>query len=282
MHPVMRATLKRLVPKRLQPAGRRVYYLPADVLDYFQGRRDPLVPPRGLAHVGGGDFREIGERSLSHFVKFGGLQPGDRVLDIGCGVGRMAVPLTRYLSTNGSYEGFDIVPKEIEWCKRKITPRFPNFRFLVADIRNKEYNPWGEAKASEYEFPYEDASFDFVILTSVFTHLLPKEVDNYLGEISRVLRPGGRCFATFFLLNEGSLRLIREGQSTIRFDHSLGSCRIKDKNTPENAVAYEEPHVYGLYERHGLKIEEPVRYGVWSGRKDGTDYQDIVVTSKAG
>ncbi len=276
----MRETLKRLVPKRLQPAGRRVYYFPADVLDYFRGRRDPLVPPRGIAHVGGGDFRKIGERSLAHFVKFGGLRPDDRVLDVGCGVGRMAAPLTRYLSPDGSYEGFDIVPKEIEWCKRNIAPRFPNFRFQVADIQNKEYNPWGKVDASEYEFPYEDASFDFVILTSVFTHLLPEEVNNYLSEIRRVLKPGGRCFVTFFLLNDESLRLIGEEQNTISFDHNLGSYRIKDKDTPENAVAYDEPYVYSLYKRYDLRIEEPVRYGSWSGRRGGADYQDILVASK--
>ena len=257
--------------------------MPVDVLDYFMGRRDPLVPPKGIAHVGGGDFRKIGERYLSRFVKFGGLRPDERVLDIGCGVGRMAVPLTRYLNSEGSYEGFDIVPKEIEWCQRSITPRFPNFRFQVADLRNREYNPQGSADASVYEFPYGNASFDFAILTSVFTHLLPEEINNYLDEISRVLRPGGRCFATFFLLNEESLRLIGEGRNTISFDHNFGSCRVRDKRTPETAVAYEEPYVRDLYELHGLRIEEPVRYGSWSGLQGGEGYyQDILIASKVG
>jgi len=34
------------------------------------------------------------------------------------------------------YEGFDIVPEAITWCRRRITPRHPRFRFQVADIHN--------------------------------------------------------------------------------------------------------------------------------------------------
>ena len=41
-----------------------------------------------------------------------GLKPEHRVLDIGCGVGRVALPLTRYL-TSGTYDGFDIVKRWI-------------------------------------------------------------------------------------------------------------------------------------------------------------------------
>ncbi len=81
--------------------ARKVFYLPADAANSLLGRRGPLVPPRGLANVGGGDFREIGEGQLRCFVEIGGLKPDDADLDVGCGVGRMAVPLTRYLSGRG-------------------------------------------------------------------------------------------------------------------------------------------------------------------------------------
>ena len=47
------------------------------------------------------------------------------VLDVGCGIGRMAIPLARYLNTDGKYEGFDIIPENIAWCQRAITPRYP-------------------------------------------------------------------------------------------------------------------------------------------------------------
>jgi hypothetical protein len=70
-----------------------------------------------------------------------------------------------------------------EWCQGNISSKYPNFRFQLADVYNTEYNPGGTHRASEYESPYEDESFDFVILTSAFTHMLPEEVSNYLSEI---------------------------------------------------------------------------------------------------
>jgi len=157
----------------------------------------------------------VGEEFLRYPVELGGLRPHESALGVGCGIGRMAVPLTRYLGDRGTYERLDVFPKGIGWCQENITPRHPNFRFQIADIRDKEYNPGERFTASEYEFPYEDASFDFVLLTSVFTHLLPDEVQNYLSEIERVLAPGERCFASFFLLNEESLDSLRLGRSII-------------------------------------------------------------------
>ena len=152
-------------------------------------------------------------------------------------------------------------PEPINWCRENITPKYPNFRFRVADIKNKEYNPAGRFAASEYEFPYESSSFDFVLLTSVFTHLLPNEVENYLSEIRRVLAPSGGCLASFLLLNEASLATIRSGTSTIDFRHDFGGYRVKDADTPEAAIASPEDYVRSLYAERGLGIVEPVRYG---------------------
>jgi ubiquinone/menaquinone biosynthesis C-methylase UbiE len=265
------------MPPRIKPTARRIYHLPEDVLNFVLGRRDPLTPPKGKVFFGGGPFEEIGEEFLRHFIELGNLKPDERVLDLGCGIGRMAVPLTSYLGDRGSYEGFDVYPKGISWCQENITSRYPNFRFRVADIRNKEYNPGGRFAASEYELPYNEASFDFVFLTSVFTHLLPNEVDNYLSEIRRVLAPGGRCLATFFLLNEESLDLLCSGSSTIDFKHDFGEYRTKNASTLEAAVAYPESFIRNLYSRHGLSIADPIRYGSWPGRTDFLTYQDIVV-----
>ena len=268
------------IPPRIKPTVRRIYHLPEDVLGLLLGRRDPLTPPKGKIFFGGGPYNEIGEEFLRHFVDLGGLRPNERVLDLGCGIGRMAVPLTRYLDERGSYEGFDVFPKGIAWCQENITPRYPNFRFRVADIHNKEYNPGGKFAASEYELPYGDASFDFVFLTSVFTHLLPDEVDNYLSQIRRVLAPTGRCLASFFLLNEESLGLLRAGSSTIDFKHDFGGYRTKSASTPEAAVAYPEGLIRSLYSEHGLTIVDPIRYGSWPGRKRFLSYQDIVISTK--
>ena len=221
------------------------------------------------------------EQSLDYFIRFGKLEPDDRVLDVGCGIGRMAVPLTRYLSKAGSYEGFDIVPKGIEWCSKHITPRYPNFKFSVADIYSKHYNPQGRLHAVDYKFPYPDSSFDFVLLTSVFTHMLPDAVKNYVAEISRVLKLGGRCLFTGFLLNEESLHLIASEKSTLQFkDGPQHSCMVVDPAFPEAAVAFTEEFITDSLDHAALTMDDPPAFGSWCGRAEGIDYPDIVVARR--
>lgn len=242
-------------------------------------RRDPLTPPDWLHAVGSGAFVERGDEFFSHFTTIAGLKPHERVLDVGCGTGRMARPLTRYL-TSGSYDGIDIVAPSVKWCQRAYQSRFPNFHFHFSDIHNQAYNPAGHLPAAQYKFPFGDSSFDFVFLTSVFTHMLPEDIENYMGEIARVLKPGGRCLITWFLLTLDSLKLMAEKQSSIDFKSAGSGYRVRDPDEPEAAVAYEEDQIFGLYDKNRLTISEPVHYGTWCGRQDGLSYQDIILAVK--
>lgn len=248
-----------------------------DGSDRVRGRRDPLTPPRRLWFVGGGDFRAVGNEFRRHFVEIGGLRPDEDVLDVGSGVGRIAVPLTGWLQ--GRYEGIDVVRRGIEWCRQTITPRYPNFRFQVADVYNRHYNREGRVRASEYRYPFADQSFDFVVLTSVFTHLLPADRDNYISEIARVLRPRGRCFATFFLLNDEARRNLAAGRAAFNFRFQHRGYWTTHRRKPEAAVAYEETDVLERLEHNGLQISA-IRHGAWSGRDDGLSLQDIVVATR--
>jgi len=249
-----------------------------DIADAARGR---LVPPRRMrSSVGDTDFLQTGYEFLAHFQNHGGLRPEHRVLDAGCGIGRLAIPLTTYLSKSGSYEGFDIVRPSIKWCSENITPRYPNFRFQHANIWNKMYNPDGQLKAADFRFPYDNREFDFVFLTSVFTHMLRRDVNQYFSEISRVLRPGGRCLITWFLLNNESKRLIENGMSSLQFAYPIEDCLTIDPAVPEEAIAYKESDVLEMYQRHGIKLIRPIHYGAWCGRTDYLSYQDICVGRK--
>jgi ubiquinone/menaquinone biosynthesis C-methylase UbiE len=279
----LRGVITRLVPARtrwlLRKAVRTARYLPADLADTLLGRRDPLTPPRRKVFVGGVEFQAVGEILCKQLVELGGLQPDDAVLDIGCGIGRVAVPLTRYLSEDGAYHGFDIVPEGIDWCNESIASRFPNFHFELADVHNKVYNPKGQYQADEYRFPYEAGTVDFAFSTSVFTHMLPADVWNYIAETARVLKPRGTCLATFFLLNEESLSRIQAGQSALDFRYRQGETMTISNTEPEQAIAYEEQAVRKAMAAHDLEIIEPIHYGSWSGRETDTSYQDIVVAT---
>lgn len=272
------ALTRRLIPFWTRRRLRAAYLLPVDVIDTLTHRRKELVPPRYLNFVGDGDYEKTGEEFLSYFIELGGLQPQARVLEIGCGIGRTARALASFLTT-GTYEGLDIVPKGIRWCQRNFTPRHPNFRFQVADVYNKQYNPRGRYCAVEYQFPFADNEFDFVYLASVFTHMLPPDMKSYLREIARVLRPGGKLLVTFFLLNSESRRLQSNGLSSLEFTDKVGEAWTTDKVTPETAIAFGEDAIESLYQDFGFRVEA-VKYGAWCGRKNYLSYQDIVVAVK--
>ncbi|OBK34787.1 hypothetical protein A5658_10995 [Mycobacterium sp. 1245111.1] len=202
------------------------------------------------------------------------------MLDVGCGSGRTALPLSGYLNRQGRYAGFDIAKEAIAWCTENISKSFPNFDFIVADVQRKRYNPTGKYRPSDFRFPYPDGSFDVVLVVSEFTRMLPADVKHYMSEIVRVLKPGGRSLITFFLLNEESSALSEEGKGSITFEHEMHGARVADVENPEAAIAYPEAVVRALYEECGLEVREPLHYGTWCGRTNGMSGQDVVIAVK--
>jgi SAM-dependent methyltransferase len=241
-----------------------------------------LVPRGRLARQpGNASYEVVGRRWVETFQLWGGLQPTDRVLDVGCGAGRMAVALSEVMAPTARYEGFDVDEEAIRWCQRKITPKWPTARFTLIDIANEHYNADGSVDGSRLTFPYEDDSFDFVFLTSVFTHLLPPVVDRYFSEISRVLAPGGRALTTWFLLNDDVRTAVGAGSGDMSFAHAVaGGCYAERADDPEDALAYDESEVRRWHETNGLEIIEPIRFGGWSGAYTGNEVrhrQDCVI-----
>lgn len=241
------------------------------------GNRFMPAPPPELMLCGDGDFRAIGAEFLSHFVRRGSLSPDDRVLDLGCGVGRMALPLTQYLS-GGTYLGLDVMAPAIAWCRATITPVYPAFRFAQLDVAHPLYNPAGVIAADAVTLPLEDASVDFVALVSVLTHLDETMLRRYAREIARVLAPGGRCFATAFLLNRPSREGIARGTARPGFPDVAGApFLIADPEAPLAAIAFDEDLLLARFLEAGLKRKRPAAYGSWSGREHGLSFQDICV-----
>lgn len=99
------------------------------------------------------------------------LAPGARVLDFGCGCGRVA---RHWLARGGvDLTGTDADAAAIRWCRGHLT----DGRF--------------EANGPEPPLPFADGEFDLVYALSVFTHLRADLQTAWLAELGRVLRPGG-------------------------------------------------------------------------------------------
>jgi SAM-dependent methyltransferase len=255
-----------------------------DLRDKVSGRADPLVPPRRRHFVGHAesDFAATGDEFLGHFTRLGGLRPSDRVLDIGCGIGRMARPLTRVLDPDagGRYDGFDVNPDGIAWCRAHYDD-LPHFAFVVADLYNSRYNPSGTQSASDFTFPYDDGRFDFTLATSVFTHLLEGEADRYVAEAARTLAPGGRLFATWFLLDDASRAAVESGAAALPFLEPRERVAVVSDEVPEEAIAFDRAWLAETLTRHGLALTA-VHDGTWRGKAEpaAPTFQDIVVATK--
>jgi SAM-dependent methyltransferase len=125
----------------------------------------------------GGEFEAMGLLELEALKHFG-LGGDSYLIDVGCGSGRLAVPLSGYLK--GRYLGTDVVPELVEYARRVVGR--PDWRFETAEglsIREA------------------DGVADVVCFFSVFTHLLHEQTYAYLREAKRVLKPGGKVVFSF-------------------------------------------------------------------------------------
>jgi SAM-dependent methyltransferase len=223
-----------------------------DTLDRLHGRP---VSPWPLRSRVPGDFRKVGQEFLGYLVELGGLKTDDHVLDIGHRAGRMAIPLTGYLDRHALYEGVDDWEAGTDWCREALTPRYPNFRF-----RHVQMAPEGGTDAvraaADTQFPYDDDSFDLVILASI-VHLPPSAFYESLGEAARVIRTGGTYFGTWFLRDEP----------------------FTPDDLPVPAIACSESEATQRLWSMNLVVEG-IHRGRWNGHQPSLSYQDLIIARK--
>ena len=139
-------------------------FLPAAGLDFLLPLYDPLTRLMGF------------DRTRRALLEQAALQPGFRVLDVGCGTGTLAV-LAKKLHPDVVVVGVDPDPKALARARRKAERAGVAVQF-------------DQGFAASLALP--SASFDRVLSTMMLHHLEADEKDGMLAELARVLKPGGR------------------------------------------------------------------------------------------
>jgi SAM-dependent methyltransferase len=195
------------------------------------------------------------------------LKINESIIDIGCGVGRLAHGLHGWFG--GRYVGTDIMQKAIDYCKKA----FPRFEFYHLDLKSPYYNPNGVMDGTEMVLPTADQSFDVAVLYSVYTHLLPPSFARMTCEVSRVLKQNGRCLASFLILDQ------KTDRSIFSFSHPISDdCRVEWKDSPESAVGYRKDFIVNNFLQNGLRVEKYYT-GSWTGQ-EGITVQDQILFVK--
>jgi SAM-dependent methyltransferase len=253
---------------------------------WLSPEEDSLVPPRNI-WLGPRDsishyYRWIWEY-LAYLTLLADLKRTSVVLELGCGHGRTAHGLLSYLRSPGEYNGLDVDRRRIADAQQRIESRWANFRFLQADVYNRHYNPDGKVSAVDYVFPFDDARFDVIYAASLFSHLLPGEAANYMRQMTRVLKPGGKCLVSFFMLDN-----YRGTGTTISSDYDLDhpfpghqGVAVKYPDFPDTVVGYRRSVIERYATDAGLSVLKVIP-GLWTQNTAwAVNEQDLLLLGKA-
>lgn len=199
--------------------------------DYVKHLKTVFGDNLAMSKAVGGDFEYVGSLEYQFLVNVG-LKPTDHIIDIGCGSGRLAYQLANYL-TDGHYLGTDVVPELLEYAKNLVDR--DNFRFELTN---------------GFVIPEQDKQADWVVLFSVFTHLMQEEIYIYLKEIKRVLKPDGKVVFSFFeFTSPGLWHIFEEEVKNIYNPHPLNIFISRDainawaEHLGMEVVAYYDSHI---------------------------------------
>ena len=162
---------------------------------------DQILPPIEL-RAGGKhfeddkDFVRAAVRDVKRLQRTSGLTLNSRVLDWGCGAGRLAIGIREYFPEGRikHYQGVDVQENKIAWAKNNL--KAPGFDFTYINASNARYNPSGEKMRT---LALGANSVDIVYAYSVFSHMTEEDTAIYLKLIKNVLIDAGKAFITCFV-----------------------------------------------------------------------------------
>jgi SAM-dependent methyltransferase len=236
-----------------------------------------------LTGTGSDQFETIGKALLGNYQRHVPFSPEANIVDLGCGIGRLAFQLLEFLSDRGRYAGIDVSLDSILWCRRNLSLIRPNFAFYQVDAYSEVYNPFGRFSTTEMHLPVPDRSADRIFAGSLFTHLLEDEVIHYLREFRRILRPDGFVYTSFFLYSREALESAKINRKTswvpsFAIDHGNGVYG-NDPDHIRGAVAFTDEAMRRMIAKADLRLDRPYLRGWWSGLygDHADDGQDVAV-----
>ncbi len=116
-------------------------------------------------------------------VRLARLEPGQAVLDIGCGTGSLAIAATRCVGPSGSVHGIDASPEMVARARKKANKAGVDVTFTNGVVEG---------------LPFPDHHFDAVLSTLMLHHLPRPARAQCVCEVRRVLKLGGRMLAVDF------------------------------------------------------------------------------------
>jgi SAM-dependent methyltransferase len=235
--------------------------------------------------IGGGDPERVASETLAVLAKYVDLNGQRSILDVGCGCGRIAAALTQHVGSATQYAGVDILPGLVDFARRFITSRYPNFEFLLLDESNQTYDGWRAKNAQSDLAKLSEArpagSVDLAIAVSLFTHLDFAPAVETLTAMGHLLTKGGRAFITIFLLDPKAREGIENGRTGFSFKHRTASGKLfaEKLEDPTYGVAHEIGQLEDLIRAAGFELERWV-HGYWSQGNSGESFQDALILRK--
>jgi SAM-dependent methyltransferase len=240
--------------------------------------------------VGDGDPELIGDICTSFLLRHIPINGGERVLDFGCGIGRVALALLRQ-RPNIALTGIDIVPRLTEFCGETFTAHFPHVNFELLADRNEHYERFKHDAPlrSNVTSPRSHIDlianyggrFDVAYAFSVLTHTDVGDFVDVLRLVKALLKPTGSFLFTAFALTPYSRQqiankatkfpLIECGQYEQDGDVYIGN--MADRLV---FVGYDIRRIETMIWEAGL-VSRVVEYGDWRGDKISQCFQDIFV-----
>lgn len=218
-----------------------------------------------------GDETVVGDLALGpvefEIVREHGLQPHHTLVDLGCGIGRLAREVIPWMAPEGSYIGIDISATMLRRAEQRLH-----------GVDHRCSVKW--KKQAGRGFALDDRSVDMICAFSVFTHIEHEDTYEFLRDGRRVIRPAGRFVFSCLPMNMADSRQIFYGSAQSEFSERWSTVRnvttSVDLMNSISAMAGWEPQTWitGSRERFGqaLCVLKPLPDEVIATRSNAWDF----------